>query len=529
MSKNFVRQLRAEVMIGGVSVPINSIKLTHSINQLPFAEVQLQLINQGSDRENRLESVKIDTDRINKLNRKLQEKIHNDFGLAPDVAIRMQDGEKNEIVFNGFLGQPGTTLYASQFGSRISVVHAKAVLQAYQGCIYSAQEFTNVGGFGSNLQASQIEAARDISGDLKKTESIAERTRIILEALRTNYLDYTDDSSAVFRARPVHQLNELVYKDVLKVLETSKPLTIVKGISDEHFLPHALHSNLLTTLIGTVDFLQALQALCQQFYFQMNASWSGDLWLERIRTLDAPGDRQITTAIASYNFSLAHLFELPVVQVLVQALPLPYYTLPDTLGPAAEPVQTEIDFRQAVTNATAVTPADGQKSLKALRAFPPTIPENKAGIYRTIMAPNWVGPCGFTAVDAQKDLIARKGANRFTNGVANLREVKVKQANQKEARDNILDYIAESAFKDTLLRKAQATITIPLNVKVAVGRTYTVASVGGGILFVGFLHTVTHSLQISEQESAGFSVLDFSHCLAPGVEIDCLKDLESSK
>src|SRR6202008_3249450 len=140
----------------------------------------------------------------------------------------------------------------------------------------------------------------------------------ILEYLMNHaYLEPNQLDPNEYDALPIHLLNKRAFPLVKEVLTASRFTTEIDGLQSDDFNEENLLRQLWTLFLSAGPFSNALPGLCQMFMFQMNADYQGNLWLEDVQYLEDPKDRIIQIPLSSVNFTCAHLFTLPVLQVIV--------------------------------------------------------------------------------------------------------------------------------------------------------------------------------------------------------------------
>lgn len=81
----------------------------------------------------------------------------------------------------------------------------------------------------------------------------------------------------------------------------------------------------------------------------------------------------------------------------------------------------------------------------------------------------------------------------------------------------ILKTYARNAYVAMALGYSRSTLTVPMDLSLEVGKTYTVSllnSKGNGGVFKGFLESVTHSMRTANNQGTASSILKFSHTQA---------------
>jgi hypothetical protein len=521
------REIQAAFQIGNAQIPINHITLTHTIDELPYAEVSVQLDNKNAtDEATRiLGGVGIDITKFSKLSRVTQEKILNDFRINPDTQLAINDGEDPKspgILMKGFLGRPQFRIREGDLGLSFTIVHAKSVLQAFNSGIYSAQQkytFELPNGF-FDFDAAALK--------VRQGDSIAARIKVIIEGLVRGAAflpDLTDPSK--YDTFPIHTLNLLVKDKVLKCLTDSIETTEIDGIGEPDFVQDNLNWSIFNTLINAPNFFQAIDTFCKTFFFQMNTSLNGDIWLEWQQQHTPARDRVITVPLQNVVFNMSNIFQLPVLQALVMGQGMDSYALSgdvSVLQGAAPSTSTEIDGTSLYQNSI-VASGDAGIQLTTLAKYPSVIPRNAVGVFYLLAAPDWLNPDKVTYDLTSKLSESDKDTPRIKAVLEAFKKIKLTMTGAAATRQKVMNYMAKQAFRSMYLGETQGHITIPLNLKCHPGYTYQVKSVTGETLFTGYLKSVVHDIAITaDGGAAALSSLTFSHVLAPGAVIRALEE-----
>lgn len=533
------KQVSVELKIGDVEVPVSAVDLYHKIDELPYAQIRMQLDNRDARQTGvaKIGNVKLDLEQFGKLHKVMQEKIFNDFALTPDVAILVKDAEGNELKFVGFLGDPSFRLIEGDLILTVTAVHHMAVLQAVNAQIYAEQPnyelpflagaFSEAGPITADITPGfflDIQKLGRIVEDLAKlkdaplrSDSIAQRIRVILEALHKRYTGHLNLETGQLDTFPVFNLNAKALKYATDFLKRSEPFTMIEGIKDENFQSDTLHFSIYQALVNSPNFLMALSVFRSMFLFQMNATWDGKAWLEHLFTVHPTEGRRIQSPVIDVAYSVARMFELPIVQVLVQSGGSGFWILQGEQGvnTGDAPLSPE---PTPFGDAARATIDRGETSLKSIAKFPLTVKSTAAGNYYLIQAPAWVGPDRFLREDMENP--GRKGRSKF-DVVPEVYELMRKKLKDKDgARKKVLDYLAEFTFKDLVLQGTAATEVIPLNVAVAAGRTYDVVSMEEDEMYSGYLRGITHSIVISKEAASATTTLMFTHIRAANATLN---------
>ena len=517
------QEVSAIFQIGEAQIPINRFVISHTIDELPVVDISVQLDNQNSTNgETRnLGSVDIDLAKITSLSRVTQEKIMNAFRVDPDTQLYIRDGEGHELLFKGFLGKPRFQMREGDVLFNFSIVHAKAVLQGFNTRIYGIQDLYVAPLTSIFLKSS--EGKKALEG-----VSISERLRIIVDELITHVVFQENlIGNSVFDSLPVHNLNLLLLEKVRDVLRLSNTTTEIDGINSAAFQDDNLLWCLYELIINQSNFFHVLEALNKMFLFQMNAEYSGDIWLEWQQQNTPPGNRVIVAPLHNVSFSMAHVYELPILQIMVQGSGNQYYTLHSEFsaqqGQAPNvPMTTDATYR--ISNAVQDF-RDVGVQLTALVKYPPSIPRNAVGTIYILEAPKWINVDMLSTGIISKIEQIDQDKSRNDAVVAQIETIDKTLKENEDVRQRLLTYVAKQQFKSMLLGGTTGSVTIPLNLQVRPGYPYTVTSTTGDVLFVGYLQNVTHDVNISaEGGAAALTTLNFTHITVQGAVINVLQD-----
>ena len=522
------RTVRAILEIGKVRVPVSSVTLRHTIDELPFAEIFIQLDNAGEANS----TVDLNLKKFQQMCVLFQEYVFNNFRIKPNAHLYIEDGNDHYLHFHGFIGQPRLVLVNGTVTIMIGMVHAKAALQAFNAQIYNhnaryVMPFL-IDAFESDKDGNYVsEAAKRIKHNYP--ESVSLRILAIIEYMHANpYLDGSPVRPIEFDSMPIHLLNTRSIDLVREVLIGSEKTTTIPGIGSEDFFEESLRAELWMGQVNAPNFLTSLAYYNQMFLFQTNADWEGNLWMERIQTLDDPENRVIQVPTQEMRFDCAHLFELPLLQVIVTSAAMNLYVYTGTFGTAqGDPPKQPIGLpggQQLATENLAGT-GDQWNRLPCLAKYPDLVNRNAVGNFYVLQAPNWINP------DVLLDTYSRslyqqaveKKDTRFMLSTELMKAEREKMQAANPPRVTVLNYLARQYFQSIYLGKTAASLTIPYDIRPCVGRTYRIKDMAGNDMFVGFLREVHHSITLSaDQGSAAYTVLSFSHIRMAGAKLDQL-------
>ena len=542
------RRPSGKVFIGDVAVPVQSVTLYHTINQLPYAEFTVALdSNPGDTNLISVGGVQISIAGINQLGKLLQEKFYNSFTLSPDTKLLVDDGGGNVIDFRGFLVNPQFEVEGGRFLMNFTMLHSMVRLQAFNAGIYSNVTMYGTTGDTYNDSLMRVYNTFNTDGDLvTRDDSVMSRVNLLLNMVLNNYeneyrsrinpdaitqLQNTENGvNPEFEPAMwnIHALNKKLLDAVVKVCTRSKIWTEIQGLSDGqgHQNPHwsdaAMHRQLFDILFGSASLLDAFSMICNTFMFQMNAHWNDTIWLEHTQTMEIPYS-MIVTPVGALQFSLSSMFEIPLLQVIARGPASDLYSMmPTTMGDTSVPLAP-----------TGKTPdaLDAQQlrdqSTRILVRYPSRVPKFKGqvmpGRYMYVDAPQWLGwdeneiqsaaitgPSNPNTID-----IATAGNDIHLNAIANQQSMVQKRLDTGTQRMNFLRYIAKYFFKENYLARATARVRVPMTFLPQVGRTYFLRESGQDkSIYIGYLQSVAHTLVLEEGHGVADTQLVFSHIIS---------------
>ena len=569
------KSVTVTAQVGNVSIPVNTITFRHTINALPMVEFTTQLANHETGNK-----TGIDLAEFQKLSVLAQEKFYNRISFIPDTNIFVTDGDGNKLVFTGYLMNPQLRIISGQISLSFSAIHVGAAFQAFNGSVYNSISYYSASSLGQEYfgstdpeplgppgllsQLENMPSINDSDDDWTtffdetdqddmlfnpnspwpRTNSIAQRIYAIIQGLHTRALKVTSDQDAEIKDIlniSVLNANSAVLPYIKHFLMGSLRTSIIEGLTDfstdfENSVPadSPLLQTIFNILTESPNFLASVLNYINPFMFQLNATWDGKLAFEPNQFVQPPGNRLIKAALSDVTFALASNHELPLAQVIVLYPPEEFYAYGGNMGTDQIPTAL-LGLSLQGNPGTDVQPqnlkpgaifniADGFENISfagdTLRysAKYPEKPIVTAGQYLMVMAPAWTYPTSYVG----KDLFAAKtqGENRFDAAVVQAAQNVENLTGLHTGRIPILDYLARTTYESCVLAKTSSFVSIPLCLKVQVGRTYTLASMDGAPLYQGYLNGVVHTIVIADTGAQAQTSLNFSHIIAVGAKLD---------
>lgn len=503
------RVVGAQLMIGQVPVPLNGFSLIHAIDQFPSGQAILQLDNRN-DKE-AIGSVQLRPERFAKLYKLLQDKILLNTRLDADSYLEVIDGNGVRIRFPCFIGQPQFTLYEGQLEMSVALTHSKIAVQAFNPQIYNTfgfyiSPFTELM-FGKKASPESQAALR--------SDSVALKCLAMLKYMVEHpYLEETPLKPNEYDGLPIHLMNVRAFHLVETILKDSAKTTEIKGLGDENFDIENLARILWNLFLNAGPFVNVLPALCEIFMFQMNSDFQGHLWLEHLQFLEEPNHRIIQVPMVDLNFTCAHAYTLPVLQVIVVAEDNEFYVYSGALGTnlGAAPLKPQVIHGGEVL-AGVLLANDGTSWVRshALAKFPEEITREAEGNFFIVPAPSWISPSLLTN-DYVSATTLKDPEKPRTEAEVKAREIAAEKFKAFEVpKLEILKHMAFMNYQQLQLGGTSARIVIPLDFRPCPGRTYWVTGMDEAPLFIGFLREVHHNVGLTPSNGVAVTTLSFSH------------------
>lgn len=492
--------------MGNLVLPVQRVQLSHTIDQLPQAILTVALDNRhdtvtdidlktfiGLCRDNQ-------TYVANKWRKGKDAETSIAIAMAPDMKIAVTDGDGNKLLFSGVTTDPTFSVRGGSLALTYSGIQSNVVLQHLNTALYGPDAYY--------ATAAQIALPNGTPYG-----SIAARMNFLTKSLLDGFKLAANPTA--FQVKnynellPSHQVNVHAYEAFAKVvLENSYKSTVLplllESTADKNYMladpAMAVNFELLRILTGSQTFMDAVRAMCASFKLQFNSDWGGNSWLEVIRMHEPPNGRRITVPVESITLPTSALVEAPLTKVYVRAGGNPFYA---TGQEAAD---------QDVMSNMAVYPEQDPK-------LPPL-----AGVAYVTDAPEWVYGQNISLeyfqdvmFDGDKIGTVKAPTNLSLAGATSIMQKRdTWLAQQRLNKQGLLKWLAEFTFKEHFLKYVNTSISIPLAVSVEAGKTYDVYSSDGVQLFTGYLAQVSHTVELSGEQSSAGTVLMFTHVVVAG-------------
>lgn len=518
-SKYTSKTISATLEIGKTTIPVSSVTLRHTIDELPYAEIWVQLDNRSTEDSGVQGVVDMNSEKFRKLMQLFQEKILNEFKILPDCRLTVVDPNGYKLTFNGFLGKPDFVMRDGQVNLVVGMIHAKAALQAWNGMIYNyiqpyVLNFVDAFGEKASSEAQKADEGKSVSARVLALVEYAMRSVTVVP----NQNDRTE-----YDMLPVHLLNQRAMPVVSEVLTASKTTTEIDGLQDDEFDDSNLNNQLFEVLRNSPSMWDALVTFGHMFLFQTNADWQGRLWLEPIQSTELPKDRIISVPTSDIRFNAATLFQIPLLQVIVVGGDNELYVLCGNLGvnqgaPPSTPIPTTGAEHYA---ARIAEDGDLWTKMSCISKYPAEVDRDAVGNFFVLQAPSWVNTDAILdAMLTQLESGIDPELSRFENAGRSFNNVRDTLLANGKPRIKLLTYMAEQLFKSLFLANTSASVTIPFDVRPMVGRTYEFEDIDGHGLFIGYLKDVVHSVSLNaDGASTASTTLFFTHIQVTGAQL----------
>lgn len=458
-------------------MPVQSLTLEHSIDSFPRLSFETLLDNFKVTSQSSVPvgAVAINIPLFAKLTAIMQKKVLEHFAVTSDTFLEIIQGD-DALAFQGFLVQPSVN-----FGRTTTIglasIHVMSMLQAFNPSLYATSEFYGL---------PEPETEQD---------SVASRIKTLLITLRDSYTSsvvYPGDET--LDPKPIEKMNELAWPFVEEFLDASIPKTRYPGMRSTGANGYSVNQRLITLMMGSDSFLDFVMAVCNEFQLQFNCTWGNSAWMEKITCLNDPSGRYIKSMVENVSFTMSSADRIPPVQLVLQGELNEFYGDPSLTGPRVSGLSTN--------------PLDGVGRIVA--AFPETN-SDAVGRYIIAQAPSWVG----SPAKAFAEIPTEVTGDRMQTIAAQQTDQQDQLDSKADAQLKLLQQLAKNMFIRIYLAGSRASVMTPLLLTVQVGRTYSVKSMEGDVIFQGFLASVTHRIEMQSEAASAVSVLNFTHIVSP--------------
>jgi hypothetical protein len=237
----------------------------------------------------------------------------------------------------------------------------------------------------------------------------------------------------------------------------------------------------------------------------------------------------IQVPIQEVRFDCAHLFEQPLLQVIVTSANMDLYVYTGTFGTQQGEAPTKpigLAGGQDLATENLAGTGDQWGRLPCLAKYPTAVKRNAVGNFYVLQAPNWVN--SDVILDTYMHQLVNEAEklpdkDRFTLTPELTKQMRDKVKLAIKPRTTVLNYLAKQYFQSLYLGKTAGSVTIPYDIRPCVGRTYRVKDMAGNDIFIGFLREIHHSVTLTaDQGSQAFTHLAFSHIRMAGAQLDQL-------
>lgn len=464
----------------------DQVTLSAAINQFPQVVCSKQIDAEDG------EAVKIHAGDFVALAKEEQARILSSRS-APDFSVRIDDGQRNIVDFQGYTLGAGAKIAADGVSCMVSGIHRGSLLSAYRPDIYQTYAETRIDE-SSPLKVTGASIMGRLKEILKrKTDAWGDET-----LRRRTGVDYVD---AIYDE--IHTTNESLRNTVDELLGASEESTSYELFSTlEGFegANSALNAKLAEMLdMHSGNFFQSLQTLATIFRLIYVPDKSGSTVGYFCKLSDIFAEPvEVECACVSWDISVSSATVLPVSSVLVHGL-----------------VAAEV--RSTNTNTQEVWP--GYVS-DILARFPEEPAEG--GTTTMMPAPEFLQfPVRHDWLSEGEEMDPEQAIADYealSNEVLEFSTQLAQQFGSEWARQGYLD---------TVLAANQVTLTTDLDLAWEAGTFYVVkarsAKDGSTLMFKGLLQSEVHTISSNQNAPMAVSVLSFSHVLIgdqtlPGLE-----------
>lgn len=507
MAKTENRVIKAEALLntrgGNRRISISQVGLQNSINSIPQGNLEFHMLGSGA--------VRIDLSKTIEVSALLQNEYYNNPPDRPNIIINLDDGNSgdNLVQFRGYFLAPGVHSGPGNFGLTGNIRGRTIELQNFVPSIWETNY--TAGLKEASIQRGYINPlVQEAQSSIGVTTSLAERLFIILKTLEKNKVtpefyqsNRCGDASAIFQQ--LYAQNEL-YKDFaydfLRSSFGSTPFnTANESLSRE--ITNYLYAMLMSNRMSFWDTL--IRVICPNFFLQVIDDFSGNIRLETYNPLAEPGDGFEISITERFNSQLSESSRFPLKGVIAEA---------DLLDDGYK-----IEEHQEQTR--------NPSQSRYFAQFPR--PRAGQGRIDTVKIPEWLSRVILKSTNILSNDTKRSSDGpgtkstdtglTFEQSLQSIEQLKRVIATEQVDVCRILRSWARFHYFDRVLKNSTITATVPLNLKLFSGRTYTVKTANGDEVAKGFLQNVTHNIQLTNEAGDGTTTLFLTHVRSKGLRI----------
>jgi len=407
----------------------------------------------------------------------------------PDATITITGATSSggsSLEFNGYLAAPGVQQYYGNFAPTVNFVGEAAACDNLYLSFYKATNEDDLRSALPQLNGDGAEAMDSVEvGDM--ADMIKDVFNIIVESIGDTVADaVSEETIKIINAR--HKANTAIKKTFLEILENSKDLKFEHWdlIKERHDMKWQIIERIRAALQQpTASFWSSFSALLAEFSLIYVPEFDGVGFLKKSsdRFTDDPESMEI--APISMRMDCGNSSVLPVTQVVVQ-------------GPMEDDLRPEDEATQVQHNRT-----------HTLVAWPKDL-DDKLGMVINIPAPFWFDlkthPDAYEKPTEESEGDPDKPDLDPTNYKEEKTTDRQKRKQTTKKVVNILEEWAELRFNEMKYADSTASITLPMDLNLRPGSRYEFTIAGTSSKFTGYMHGVSHALQLSpDGNSCSFS------------------------
>lgn len=494
MSNN-ARQVNTEVKIRGRKFAASEIKIEAYINAVPRITLQGHFPEVAATTTN---SSELPLAVIAKEAADIQKYILETERISPDLNVSLQDGIGGSVEFAGFLAAPSFGITPGGVTLVYNGLHQSSLLSMYLGSIYGP-----VNSAGQEVLKTFVPEGASFAALFKSI--LDQSSKWFDEPANARGVQAASEFDEALSI-PTHARNKKIKPYVDALLDKSKELTQYPGL-EEYVKFSAYTSKMRNILLEqilaqpnlTESILRGFNSVFPCYFTPVLQEKFPGARLILLDAVNAPA-QPLVIPVDNLSFTAGGTYDLPVKGVVVTT-PQPAPVLKDNVA--------SIKFVERIS---AYYPPDTNQA-GTLAA---------GGTFVKIGAPGWIEDVyaessSTQGLGALRDLVSA-GANAASAANRAQAAAAVWIRNQSKATD-MLERYAQSQYTYLAFALSQASVTLPLNLKVEPGRPYQVmveTEKDPVEAFTGFVQSVQHRVSVNKGAADASTTIVFSHVRAPG-------------
>jgi hypothetical protein len=491
MAEAAVRTLSVTATIAGREVKVSDLEVSNRVGEVATIRVTGAVPKDATATQS---SADVPLGEFAAQAGELQKTVMTTARLDPDFLVKASDGQGAALDFKGYLSAPGFSVGYGSVDKTYAGVHVAALLGFYRGEVFNNTGF-GLAFDGTSKRYYDPQTWTPFDGSVaNQLRAQLEKATKLLKTIGAKNFNANDAYRTIGFA--MQAVNDKVYGSVISFLKASAESSKIPGfdkfpdrldfaIRNQLWREVTAEGGLLNVLTSTIPAEFGLQFVCR-----LSSSPAA-----RLELLSYTNAKPIPVTIPAENLSFVSggQFALPVKAVVVRA----------ARQVDAWTTSLSVKTSHQFPTAAAVYPGEGSIS-----------PGSRVVV---LDAPAWFNNSGVPLLGDTRTNRAPGSIEAYLKKIPKNKEL---VANLNTETQKLLTWWAQNKFAYLSLMDSQASVRMPLNFGMEVGRVYSVrvySSDGSSEeIFQGYLQAVTHRISCKDGGGDASTNASFSHVQAKG-------------